>query len=341
MDQVTLIAIGAALSQLVLALVLLLAGQLNQLSKNLFMVLLGAAVCYLLIPLFPDWQGAWLLGAASTLIPGTFWVFCASIFDDHYEFPLWQPTLVLLTVALPSGHLLMGEPAGWSAWLLVDLPQMTEFVLLGAALWIILRNWRDDLVAPRRQLRLWLCGGLGAIILTVIASREVFFSGEHWLTSAQYVVTALAVLGANFLLLRFQPGPLDPILRLEVPSASVTENPVSSDLAAIIEQVRSRALHRRWGLTIGKLGEIVGMPEHQLRKLINSSLGYRNFNDFLNRFRIEEAATRLADPEQARVPVLTIALEAGFRSISTFNKVFKDARQITPTEYRRQSLDTG
>jgi AraC-like DNA-binding protein len=35
---------------------------------------------------------------------------------------------------------------------------------------------------------------------------------------------------------------------------------------------------------------------------------------------------------------LTIALETGFRSLSSFNKAFKEAHNMTPTAYRRQQL---
>ncbi|HKX56754.1 MAG TPA: helix-turn-helix domain-containing protein [Xanthomonadales bacterium] len=47
----------------------------------------------------------------------------------------------------------------------------------------------------------------------------------------------------------------------------------------------------------------------------------------------------MADPEQARIPVLTIALEAGFRSLSTFNKAFKDIHQETPSSFRKHSVE--
>ena len=75
------------------------------------------------------------------------------------------------------------------------------------------------------------------------------------------------------------------------------------------------------------------MPEYRLRRLINGQLGYRNFNAFLNGYRIEEARAALADPSQAEVPVTTIALDAGFQSIGPFNRAFKVSTGVTPTEY--------
>ena len=66
-------------------------------------------------------------------------------------------------------------------------------------------------------------------------------------------------------------------------------------------------------------------------RLINGQLGYRNFNAFLNGYRIAEARAALADPSQAEVPVTTIALDAGFQSIGPFNRAFKVTIGVTPS----------
>ena len=52
----------------------------------------------------------------------------------------------------------------------------------------------------------------------------------------------------------------------------------------------------------------------------------------------QQAAERLRDPAQQEVQILVIALEAGFRSLSTFNKAFRAAYDSTPTDYRRGQL---
>ena len=86
---------------------------------------------------------------------------------------------------------------------------------------------------------------------------------------------------------------------------------------------------------IGTLATKLAIPEYRLRRLINQRLGYRNFNVFLNNHRIEEAKAALADPSQAEVPVITIAMDAGFQSLGPFNRAFKATTGVTPTEYRR------
>jgi AraC-like DNA-binding protein len=94
-------------------------------------------------------------------------------------------------------------------------------------------------------------------------------------------------------------------------------------------------IYRRENVTIGVLASRLAIPEYRLRRLINQRLGYRNFNTFLNNHRVEEAKAALADPAQVEVPVITIALDAGFQSLGPFNRAFKAVTGVTPTEYRR------
>jgi AraC-like DNA-binding protein len=93
------------------------------------------------------------------------------------------------------------------------------------------------------------------------------------------------------------------------------------------------------GLTIGQLAKELDIQEYKLRQMINSQLGYRNFSDFLNSYRIKETAERLRDETNKHLPILTIALDVGFRSLSSFNKAFKATFGQTPTEYRRLNSD--
>jgi AraC-like DNA-binding protein len=114
---------------------------------------------------------------------------------------------------------------------------------------------------------------------------------------------------------------------------------VPMELLAPLNQLMEQDFaYREMGFTIGQLANMLGMQEYRLRKLINAGLGYRNFNDFLNTYRIREARLRLSDPDEHATPVLNIALDAGYRSLSSFNKAFKDTLNQTPTEFRAAQL---
>lgn len=68
--------------------------------------------------------------------------------------------------------------------------------------------------------------------------------------------------------------------------------------------------------------------------LINAGLG-ENFYDFINKYRVEEVKRLMADPQKQNYNLLGIALEAGFKSKSTFNLIFKRFTGLTPTEYKK------
>jgi AraC-like DNA-binding protein len=122
----------------------------------------------------------------------------------------------------------------------------------------------------------------------------------------------------------------------EVPPPA--DEPADQGLLVALERLMTvERAYRREGLTIASLAQQLGLPEYRLRRLINQALGYRNFNRFVNRYRIAEAKAALGDPQQAEVPILTIALDAGFSSLGPFNRAFKAETGLTPTEFRRAS----
>lgn len=96
--------------------------------------------------------------------------------------------------------------------------------------------------------------------------------------------------------------------------------------------------YRESELTISNLANRIEIPEHKLRKVINETLGYKNFSTFLNSYRIPAACEKLKSPAFADVPILTIALDLGYGSINPFNRAFKQLTNMTPTQYRGKHL---
>lgn len=86
-------------------------------------------------------------------------------------------------------------------------------------------------------------------------------------------------------------------------------------------------------LDLKSLSESVDISPHRISMLINIYLK-QNFYTFINNYRIEEVKKRLAYNHR-EMSILTIALECGFNSKSTFNSVFKRYVGLTPSEYMR------
>ena len=107
-------------------------------------------------------------------------------------------------------------------------------------------------------------------------------------------------------------------------------------VAEIRELMEEQHLYTQHGLTINELAQRLKEREYRVRKVINGTMGYRNFSQFLNHLRVGDAANRLSDPGKRRLPVLTIALDVGYSSLAPFNRAFKATYGVTPTEYRKQ-----
>jgi AraC-like DNA-binding protein len=89
-------------------------------------------------------------------------------------------------------------------------------------------------------------------------------------------------------------------------------------------------------LTLPDLAERLGTTPHKLSEVLNSELS-QTFYDFVNSYRVEDVRRRLAKSDSRNQNLLTLAMDAGFASKSTFNQVFKKQTGQTPSAYRQAS----
>lgn len=87
-------------------------------------------------------------------------------------------------------------------------------------------------------------------------------------------------------------------------------------------------------LTLADLADRLSTTPHKLSEVLNAQLG-QTFYDFVNGYRVREVQRRIAAGDAQRVKMLTLALDAGFASKSTFNLVFKKHTSQTPSAYRQ------
>lgn len=88
-------------------------------------------------------------------------------------------------------------------------------------------------------------------------------------------------------------------------------------------------------LNLTSLAEKLGLTVHELSRVINVGLK-KNFNDFINEYRVAEVIGRMQDPAFAHITLLGIALESGFNSKSSFNRIFKQMTGKSPAEYKNE-----
>ncbi len=88
-------------------------------------------------------------------------------------------------------------------------------------------------------------------------------------------------------------------------------------------------------LTLGALARQIGVNTTVLSYVINSGFD-KNFNDFVNEFRINEVKNKLNDGAAETENLLGIALDSGFNSKATFNRAFKKFTGVSPKEFQEK-----
>lgn len=88
-------------------------------------------------------------------------------------------------------------------------------------------------------------------------------------------------------------------------------------------------------INMTSLAEKMQLSNGYLSQIINQREGL-NFYDYINRYRVEEVKKYLTDPKYSNLSLLGMAMEAGFKSKSTFNLVFKKLTGKTPSEFKNQ-----
>lgn len=340
----------------VFLLIVLVALQRRAANQNAF---LGIAMCaggafYAIVtaPYFPKASWWWTLPMLSAM-PALFWLWARAAFDDDFVLRRWHGVLWLAIVACGFAVSL-----SWPQWPALAkgggkvLAAVALVLALAAAVQTV-KTWGVDLVMRRRRLRLaMLAINVATIALVAVAGFADIpvaapgTSGSLPTALSLFLVATLAALG----LFSAPAAAVNDATAAIASGEAGRPVPVADRAAAgkvVVDPILLRRLdhlmtvertYRQEGLAIGALAARLDVPEHRLRQAINEGLGYRNFNAFLNRYRIEDAKLALSDLTQREVPVLTIAMDAGFQSIGPFNRAFKAETGVTPTEFRREAL---
>jgi AraC-like DNA-binding protein len=287
------------------------------------------------------------LAVLSTGNAGVFWLFARALFDDDFQ---WRAR----------------HAAAWGAMALIALlaclarPQTMLAISLATLAFALLAvvqtlaSWRTDLVEKRRRLRVFIVGAGALYTVVNMGSRLVWGDAgdvggpvagvvDIAALSAIAAVVAWHLVRPSAAQLFARPVAMDTTEASE-PAPALTEDATPTEpvdpalIAALGQLMATERAYRQDGLTIGALAQQLEVPEYRVRRAINQGLGYRNFNAFLNRYRIADVKAALSDPARAPVPVLTLAMDAGFQSLGPFNRAFKAETGVTPTEFRRAQL---
>jgi AraC-like DNA-binding protein len=278
------------------------------------------------------------LGAGAT--PGLFWLFAKAWFNDEKRLT-WTSIILVLMSVLNTLVVQLSFPSGGTINLISGiLFRLFMLAFAVASFWELWRGRDGDLIERRRRLRPIMVGATATYVI-LVAFVEV--SAEYalisdWLRQLVGSAAILLVFGFCATMLRMRQAELfgaTPTVPKPAASSGAIDDPL---IEKLLQFMQAEMPHRDETLSIAKLAAQLGEQEYRLRRTINQAMGHRNFASFLNGYRLSEVKAALADPTQKDVPIITIALDAGFGSLGPFNRAFREAEGMTPSEFRARRL---
>ncbi|TYT26612.1 AraC family transcriptional regulator [Luteimonas viscosa] len=289
-----------------------------------------------------------LSGSAAVFL----WWYCLALFDDGFRF---GPPQALVALAWWP---LMLLDRGWLGDRFAGVGLSWGLVALGLGMCAhlvarLLRDREGDLVEARRRGRLWVVAALLGLLLTDLLADIAL--GFEWKPAGFTLAQNLALLAIGWHLARrwlrtdiagltyreAAPPAAPPLQHATGPAAAPAPAPPAAD-AALLQRlwqlIEVERIHRDPALTVAAFAARMGAPEPEVRRLVNRHLGWRHFRSFLNHHRLQDAKAALADPARADRKILAIAFDAGFASLPSFNRAFREAEGIAPGEYRARVL---
>ncbi len=92
-------------------------------------------------------------------------------------------------------------------------------------------------------------------------------------------------------------------------------------------------------LKLAQVAKELKLSPHHLSQVINTKFG-RPFYEFVAHYRVEALKSKLIDPNLQHLTILALALEVGFNSKASLNRIFKAHTGLTPSQYQKTHLPT-
>jgi len=109
-------------------------------------------------------------------------------------------------------------------------------------------------------------------------------------------------------------------------SASLKTNLIDK----ILNLVENEKVYLDTELTIFKFADILKINKSYISQEINTRFK-KNFNQFINDYRVAEAKRLMILPENEKLTIAAISQKSGFKSVTAFNRAFKNITGVTPS----------
>ncbi len=163
----------------------------------------------------------------------------------------------------------------------------------------------------------------GIYVLNLFEEKIPYIIGPVLYSLIVYLITYLAV----------SKEYLQVISGLIYKTTGTDDKEVDYLFSRIENVVKEEKLFLNPDISLGMLSKILRVSPQRISLTINSKLGY-NFNEYINRQRINQSLEIIKNPRSNSLTIASISIDSGFNSLSSFNTSFKKFVGKTPSAYR-------
>jgi putative ABC transport system permease protein len=186
--------------------------------------------------------------------------------------------------------------------------------------------------------RLLTCFGILCLCYLLFIIKNYYYNHSGIFATSYYpfelLLAMLTIVSACIALSRRESGPISlaPAFVKEAAPSALREKGIW-----LKRMLKVNAYYQDPDLNLPSLAGKLSLHPNELSKIINTVFR-KNFNDFINEYRIAVVVQRMQDPAYDHLTLAGIAFESGFNSKTTFNRAFKQMTALSPAEYKNKYL---
>jgi len=190
---------------------------------------------------------------------------------------------------------------------------------------------------------LWLIGSISYVYNLFVVDNRILLYDYYTLSFLAFFLFALAFIAFRKTDIfnkevAQQPKLKEEVLESKVVESTTTESESSEEANQDLEKLQTlmdtETPYLDPLLTLNKLSSLAQIPAYRLTKVLKQNLD-SSFYDYINTYRVNTVKEKMQAGEAKRLSILGIALESGFNSKASFNRVFKKIEGMTPTQYMK------
>jgi len=119
---------------------------------------------------------------------------------------------------------------------------------------------------------------------------------------------------------------------------SIPPDTINEVLLRLKSAMEEDKLYLKPALNLTSVAEYTGVASKTISSVLNQHL-QKSFNEYINNYRITAFKQNLLNPAFKHLTIMGMALESGFNSQATFQRAFKQATGMSPSEFVRDQAD--